>query len=440
MWNYHHALLEKPVPRYTSYPTAADFTGLDGAAEMADQIAAIGAATPLSLYLHIPFCEQICWYCGCNTGRSNKVARLHAYIEALEAEIDLVAGLLDGRGRIERIAFGGGSPNAVDPAIFLSLVARLRDRFNLVAPVLSVEVDPRSFTPAWADALAKAGVSRVSLGVQTLNPDIQNRIGRVQPLAMIETVVGQLRAAGVGSINFDLMYGLPGQHLAELEETLQQALALRPERIALFGYAHVPHLIPRQQQIEASDLPDAVLRFEQAQRGHDRLVAAGYQPIGFDHFALPGDAIAMAARAGRLRRNFQGFTEDQADILLGFGASAISQFPGALLQTEKNAGRYRMSVLSQRLPQVHGIVRSAADRVRGAIIERLLCVGDADFSMLPDREDLREALAPFVAQDLVVLDGHHLALKEAARPYSRVIAACFDAYRPVATRRFSSAI
>ena len=257
---------------------------------------------------------------------------------------------------------------------------------------------------------------------------------------MIETVVGQLRGAGVSSINFDLMYGLPEQGIAELEETLALSLAMRPERIALFGYAHVPHIIPRQKQIVATNLPDGRLRFDQAARGHELIVAAGYQAIGFDHFAVPEDAIAVAAREGRLRRNFQGFTEDQADILLGFGASSISQFPGAILQTEKNAGRYRMNVLAGRLPQAHGIMRSAADQQRGGMIERLLCIGEADFSVLPDRDSMAAKLEPFVRHDLVTLDGYMLRLKEAARPYSRVIAACFDAYREIAPRRFSSAI
>jgi oxygen-independent coproporphyrinogen-3 oxidase len=440
MWPYHEALLATPVPRYTSYPTAADFSDAPGAVEMAAELARIEAETPLSLYLHIPFCEQICWYCGCNTGRTNKAARLSSYMEALDAEIDLLGALLDGRGRIERIAFGGGSPNAIAPDIFLGLVERLKSRLNLRDPVMSVEVDPRSFTPEWAEALGEAGVSRVSLGVQTLSEPIQRAIGRVQPLAMIETVVGQLRGAGVSSINFDLMYGLPEQGLAELDETLSLALAMRPERIALFGYAHVPHIIPRQKQIVATNLPDARLRFDQAALGHERIVAQGYAAIGFDHFAVPEDAIAVAARAGKLRRNFQGFTEDQADILLGLGASSISQFPGAILQTEKNAGRYRMNILAGRLPQAHGILRSAADQQRGHIIERLLCVGEADFSGLPDREALAAKMESFVRHDLVTLDGHVLVLKEAARPYSRVIAACFDAYREIAPRKFSSAI
>lgn len=440
MWPYHHALLERAVPRYTSYPTAAEFQGEFGSDAMASALDAVAAEEAISLYLHIPFCERICWYCGCNTGRTNRPARLSAYLEALLAEIDLVATRLDGRGRVRRIAFGGGSPNAIDAGIFLDIVARLGAAFRLDTPVISVEIDPRSFTPGWAEALARAGVTRASLGVQTLDPAIQRAIGRVQPVTMIADVTGQLRAAGVSSLNFDLMYGLPGQGLAQLEATLAEAMAFEPERIALFGYAHVPHLIPRQKQIDAAALPDARLRFDQAVLGHELLVARGWQAVGFDHFASPGDAIAVAAREGRLRRNFQGFTEDPADVLIGIGASAISQFPDRLIQSEKNEGRYRMKVLAGAFPVERGTLRSVEDQRRGKVIEQLLCTGIADFSGLVDRDDLAARLWPFAELGLIELQGHGLSCHDEARPYARVIAACFDAYRQIAPRRFSSAI
>lgn len=440
MWPFHEDLLATPVPRYTSYPTAADFNDRIDAADMQAGLDGVGADEALSLYLHIPFCEQICWYCGCNTSRSNRSERLGAYLDTLGAEIDLVASKLDGRGRVGRIAFGGGSPNAIAPAAFLALVDRLRRAFGVRAPEMSVEIDPRSFGPEWAAALGEAGVSRVSLGVQTLEPAIQQAIGRVQSRRMIADAVALLRQAGVSSINFDLMYGLPGQDAEILGRTIAESLALGPDRIALFGYAHVPHMIARQRKIDARDLPDARARFGQAALGHELFVAAGYRPVGFDHFALPGDAIAVAQGDGRLRRNFQGFTEDQADVLLGFGATSISQFPDRILQSEKNAGRYRMNVLAGRLPQNRGVLRTGEDRLRADIIEDILCTGVAEFGRLAARDAIAERLRPFADRGLVRTDGYRLALAPQALPYARTIAAMFDAYRQIAPFRFSSAI
>ncbi|MFN3946204.1 MAG: coproporphyrinogen III oxidase, partial [Allosphingosinicella sp.] len=249
-----------------------------------------------------------------------------------------------------------------------------------------------------------------------------------------------LRRASVASLNFDLMYGLPGQTRADLEATLAAAIVMRPDRIALFGYAHVPHLIPRQRRIEATLLPPPDERFLSAERGFEILTAAGYMPVGFDHFALPGDPLARAAAEGRLRRNFQGFTDDPAEISIGLGASAISAFPAFLLQNEKNAGRYRMLVSAGALPVARGLMRSAEDRTRAALIESILCRGDADISRLDDREEVFWRLLPYEERGLVGWDGFTLRLADEARPYARGIAAALDRYRRPAARRFSSAI
>lgn len=440
MWPYFPELLATPVPRYTSYPTAAEFRDRgNGGEEMAQALEAIEAETPLSLYLHIPYCHEICWYCGCNTGAANRPKRLASYLDALDAEIDLVAHSLSERGKVARIAFGGGSPNAIGAADFLELVERLKTRFDAAGATLSVELDPRALDIAWIGALGAAGVRRVSLGVQTLAPHVQEAIGRVQPAAMIGHAVRQLRKARVESINFDLMYGLPGQSLEDLRETLSAVRGMAPERIALFGYAHVPHLIPRQRRIDEQGLPDSTARFRQAEFGHRFLLAAGYEPVGFDHFALPGDALARAARGGTLRRNFQGFTEDRSDILIGLGASAISSFPDRLLQNEKNAGKYRMLVSAGRLPVTRGLVRSADDRRRAAVIEALLCRGEADAQGLADLAGVRESLRPFEEKGLLAWAGTRLKLAGGAIPYARTIAAAFDACRQP-QRRFSNAI
>lgn len=438
-WDYHPELLATPVPRYTSYPTAAEFSDTVGRPELEQALAGVGAGEPLSLYVHIPYCHEICWYCGCNTGVANKTQRLEAYLETLHAEIETVSGWLAGHGQVQRISFGGGSPNAIAPEQFAGLLAALRNRFASDSALLSIELDPRTLTKSWFEAIAAAGIRRASLGVQTFEPRVQSAIGRVQPIDAIRYSVEELRRAGVSSLNFDLMYGLPCQGLEELEHTLQAAIELRPERIALFGYAHVPHLIPRQRRIDGASLPDASLRFRQAELGHRILTHAGYDPIGFDHYSRAHDPLSLAARQGRLRRNFQGFTDDNSEILIGLGASAISQFPGLIVQNEKNAGRYRILASSGLLPASQGIVRQEDDRSRGHIIETILCDGQADISSLC-QQDLPDRLRPFLERGLATIERGWLRLPDYARPYARVIASQFDEYRQPAARRFSSAI
>lgn len=440
MWTYYPDLLARPVPRYTSYPTAAEFVPDVGEVELESALATVAPATPVSLYVHIPFCEEICWYCGCNTGRSNKSQRLKSYIEALHAEVGTLAARLGGRAKIERIAFGGGSPNAIPPVEFARLLDELTVVFGAERPVLSVELDPRGFDADWAMTLGRSGAKRVSLGVQTFDADIQAAIGRIQPREMIVDTVEQLRGNGVSSINFDLMYGLPGQDRTLLAQTLDEAISLRPERIALFGYAHVPHMLPRQKRIDATNLPDQAERFAMAALGHDQLVAAGYVAIGFDHFALPHDEIAVAQEHGRLRRNFQGFTEDQADVLIGIGATAISQFPQLLVQNDKNSGRYRMRASAGRLTGDRGIIRDADDQRRSHIIEALLCGRDADLGACLSDPDVSAGLVPFLERGLAVMDGDVLRLTDEGRPYGRAVAVLFDRHRMLSAQRFSSAI
>ncbi len=439
MWTYHPELLAVPVPRYTSYPTAAEFGDRVGPADMSDALGAVPPDETVSLYLHIPYCRQICWYCGCNTGAANRTARLDAYLERLEQEITLVADRV-GQARIGRIAFGGGSPNAVAPAQFAKLMERVTASFRCDDPVLSVEVDPRGFTQDWADMLAAYRVSRVSLGVQTLDPAIQAAIGRVQPADEIRRVMTLLRGAGVASINFDLMYGLPGQSESALQATLVGSLAMAPDRFAVFGYAHVPGMIPRQRRIDATALPDARARFAQAALAHETLTGAGYAAVGFDHFARPDDALALASTAGTLRRNFQGFTENPATTLIAPGASAISEFPDRLLQNEKNTGRYHIAVAAGRFATARGLRRTAEDRVRGRAIEAILTSGAADLSAVADLDGVRDRLARFEQRGLVHWGGTMLQLAADARPYARSIAATLDAYRAPGTRLFSTAV
>lgn len=437
MWPYYPDLLAVPVPRYTSFPTAAEFGDRVGAADADAALRA--AAGDVSLYVHIPFCEQICWYCGCNTGAANRRQRLSSYLDALHREIALTGVRLDGRVAARRIAFGGGSPNAIAPTDFVRLVDALTLHVPLEDPLWSIEIDPRTLTREWAQVLGWVGVSHASMGVQTFAPHLQAAIGRVQDDALIASGTDMLRGAGVTSLNFDLMYGLPGQTIADLEATLQRTVELGADRIALFGYAHVPNLIPRQRRIDASNLPAQAERFAMAWFGYQFLTAAGYVPVGFDHFAKPGDPLAQAAEGGTLRRNFQGFTDDPAPVLVGLGASAISITPDAIWQNEKNAGRYRMLLSQDRLPATGGLLRSADDQRRGAVIEALLCRGEAQLDA-----DLASAvlmrLLPFIDRELAELDHGTLRLLPDALPYARTIAALFDPYRQDSARRFSSAV
>ena len=311
--------------------------------------------------------------------------------------------------------------------------------FVLDQPEWSIELDPRTLEPEWGLVLGGVGVTRASLGVQTFEPRLQAAIGRIQSDQVIADSTALLRAAGVTSLNYDLMYGLPTQTRDDLAASLRRAVELGADRIALFGYAHVPHLLPRQRRIDASQLPDQAERFAMAALGYELLVAEGYVPVGFDHFARPGDSLAQAMVSGQLRRNFQGFTEDQAPSLIGLGASAISCFPDLLAQNEKNAGRYRMLLSNEILPATLGIARSAQDREIGEIINRLLCQGEAVIS--PERAGLLgEGLAPFLARGLVEIEGGRLAILPGGLPYARSIVALFDPYRQDAARRFSSAV
>jgi oxygen-independent coproporphyrinogen-3 oxidase len=436
MWSYHPDLLERPVPRYTSYPTAAEFGPL-GADVVEAALARVEGE--VSLYVHIPFCREICWYCGCNTGAVNRRARLEAYLESLHAEIALVGGRLGGRARVGRIAFGGGSPNAITPIDFVRLATALTGAFVLDDPVWSIEIDPRTLEDLWGPVLRRVGVTRASLGVQTFSPRLQEAIGRVQPEETIVRVNSLLRAAGVTSLNFDLMYGLPGQTMAELEDSLRRTVEFGADRIALFGYAHVPDMLPRQRRIDGSALPDQETRFRMASFGHHLLVDEGYVAVGFDHFALPGDAIAQVTVAGNLHRNFQGFTEDQAPVLIGLGASAISSFPELLAQNEKNAGRYGMQLSQRRLPVALGVVRSAGDQQVGDIINGLLCQGEAEIDPAHARA-VGAGLEPFIARGLIEASERHVRILPGGLPYARTIAALFDPYRQVSARRFSSAV
>lgn len=447
MHRYLPDLAARAVPRYTSYPTAAEFRDTVGAVEQAAAIDGIVPGTPVSLYVHIPYCHAICWYCGCNTGAIGRTARLDAYLAALMAEITAVAARM--RGRVTAVHFGGGSPNALSPEAFAALCDTLRARFDIAADAeWAAEIDPRYFGDAEAIAFAASGITRLSVGAQTFAPQVQAAIGRIQPYRQVAGAIAAARRAGIGRINLDLMYGLPGQSLDDIAATIMSARRLAPDRVAMFGYAHMPAMLPRQRRIDAARLPDAPARFWQQALAHDLWAEAGYDVIGFDHFARPGDSLAMAAGEGRLRRNFQGFSDDPASVLVGLGASAISQFDGVIVQNEKHVGRYRMQVLNGSLAGSRGVRKSAEDHAAAAVIERLLCDGAVDVAAIATEYGISPAqlccdpgvLTELATSGAVRLHDWRLELLAGHGAYARLAASAFDRFRAASAGQFSKAV
>jgi oxygen-independent coproporphyrinogen-3 oxidase len=437
------ALAEQSVPRYTSYPTAPHFSAVVGAPDYALWLAELPADCTLSLYLHVPFCAELCRYCGCHTKAVRRREPVDAYAERLGAEIALV-GAFAGARRAVHVHWGGGTPSLLGEDGLAALVDRLAASFDLAGCEHAIELDPRYVTRSLARALAAIGVTRASLGAQDFAGHVQQAIGRIQPFAMVERAMSELREAGIDDINLDLMYGLPGQSLADVRASATLAASLEPRRLAYFGYAHVPWMKPHQRLIDAGTLPGAAERLAQAAAARAVLLDRGYDAVGLDHFALPQDALAVAARAGRLRRNFQGYTADPADALLGFGASAIGSLPQGFVQNAPDAGGYARAIDASRLATVRGLALTADDRRRGRIIERLMCDFAADLDTLagPDRDFAAElaALAPLAADGLLRIEGRRIAVTEQGRPFVRLVAATFDAYLAQARARHSVAV
>ncbi|HVY03405.1 MAG TPA: oxygen-independent coproporphyrinogen III oxidase [Caulobacterales bacterium] len=437
------AYAELNAPRYTSYPTAPHFNESVQAGEYARWLGMLAPETLLSLYLHIPYCQDICWYCGCNTFALQREEPLRAYVEALERELRQVAAATPAR-RVREIHWGGGTPNILSPAQFRSIFDQVRALFDLSAlREHAIELDPRVLTPLHCVAYATVGVTRVSLGVQDLNPHVQAAMGRIQPLKTVAAAFAHLRAAGIAGISADLMYGLPRQSVADACASAREIAALAPNRIAVFGYAHVPWFKTRQRLIDESTLPDTDARIAQAQAIRETLIAAGYEAIGFDHFAKPDDSLARAARSGGLHRNFQGYVDDDCGALIGVGASAISTLPMGYAQNASDVTGWRSRLDESGFGTARGRALSAEDKVRRAVIERLLCDFAVDLRPFGGADAFRAEIArltPLAADGLCDLDGDRIVIPEKAQPYARVVAQEFDAYRDLTGARHSRAV
>lgn len=437
------------VPRYTSYPTAPHFhEGVD-CGKYAQWLQAITGRERISLYLHIPYCDRLCWFCACHTKHTLKYEPIAIYLESLKKEIATVGSMVTRDASVTAVHFGGGSPTMLRPDDLIDLMAALRAAFRFADDVeISVEMDPNDLDEPRYDALAAIGMTRASLGVQDFHPEVQKAINRIQTFEHTKSVVDAVRARGVHSVNCDILYGLPHQTEATLTETVKDILSLAPDRIALFGYAHVPWMKKHQTMIKEEVLPGLEERFAQMNLAALMLTEAGYEPVGIDHFALPGDRMAIAAREGRLRRNFQGYTDDAAEALIGLGASSIGQLPQGYVQNMPATGEYQRMADAGGLAAVRGVEVSAEDRLRRQVIEEIMCRFSFSFSGL--RAEYGGAVDAILSEarefaqsnkdGLCLVDGDRFVITDIGRPFARTIAAVFDSYLSNGKGRHSIAV
>jgi oxygen-independent coproporphyrinogen-3 oxidase len=443
----HH--LDRRIPRYTSYPTAVQFGPEVNQATYQAWLAALPAEQPISIYLHIPFCAELCLYCGCHTTVARRYGPVAAYVDLLEREIALVGRHLGVRRTAVHIHWGGGTPTMVSPPDFQRIMRALRAIAVIKTGCeMAIEIDPRTLQRQLVPVMAEAGVTRASLGVQDFEERVQRAVGRLQSFEQTARAADWLRHAGIANINLDLMYGLPYQTVESVAATARRALALDPDRIALFGYAHVPWMKKHQKLLPAHALPGTVERLAQSRAVAAVLEDAGYRPIGLDHFAKPDDLLIRRQREKRLHRNFQGYTTDEASALIGFGTSAIGMLPQGYVQNATSTVAYREAIAAGLLATARGRSLTDEDRLRREIIERLMCDLEVDLAEIAAArhkcvDDFSEELAnlaPLAKHGLVHVSGGTITVAEQARPFVRNICAVFDAYLSAGETRFSQAL
>ena len=441
------AAYERRVPRYTSYPTAPHFTPAVSADTYAEWLRDVPPSERISLYLHVPFCAELCLYCGCHTTVVRRYAPVAAYAELLRAEMALVADRLGVRHPLSHVHWGGGTPTILTADDLERLGETVAKHFDLsTGAEVAIEIDPRTFKKEQAAALARTGVNRASLGVQDFDPVVQRVVNRIQTFERTAEVAAWLRAAGIASINLDLMYGLPHQTVDSVVRSVDQALTLRPDRIALFGYAHVPWMKRHQALLPEASLPKPLDRLAQMNAATETIKASGYVAIGLDHFALPEDGMTRALQSGRLRRNFQGYTTDDAPTLIGLGTSAIGRLRQGYAQNAPSTVAYRQAIAAGRLATVRGVAIADSDRVRGAIIERLMCdlsvdlVAVAGATAESEFGDELARIDDMVRDGLVARQGSRISVPEIARPLLRNVCSVFDRHLANDGARHSQAV
>lgn len=429
---YHSA-----VPRYTSYPTAPQFAPGTGMPLAQAMLSALDGRKPVSVYIHIPFCDRLCWFCGCNTKHTNRYGPISRYVDHVLKEIELLRGQIGQRQPISHLHLGGGSPSLLTKTDMQRLRTALETLFDFTSDTeISVEIDPSDSNAEMFDGLKALGITRASIGVQDFHPDVQRAINRPQTFEDTASVVRELRNMDVTSINMDALYGLPLQSEDRLISTLEQCVSLAPDRMALFGYAHVPWMKKHQQMINEADLASPLERFQHAANAAQFLKHAGYEAIGIDHFAKPTDSMAKAAKTGKLRRNFQGYTTDTAETLIGIGGSSIGYFEGGYVQNIVATGQYQVTVERGQLAADKGYRLTADDKMRGYFIEQLMCYQRVDMAELQRRF---EALYPVLLTEVMAslrddtlglckMDDGFFYVPDEARAFTRVVASWFDAH------------
>ncbi|WP_434290300.1 oxygen-independent coproporphyrinogen III oxidase [Celeribacter sp. SCSIO 80788] len=429
-------LFDARVPRYTSYPTAPHFSDTVGGNDVAAWLSALNPAEPISLYVHVPFCRRLCWFCACRTQGTTTAGPVAAYVETLKAELALVKAHLPEGIEIGHLHWGGGTPTLLEAGMIADLSGAIHDLAPFAQDYeFSVEVDPNEIDDARLDALAEAGMNRASIGVQDFDPQIQETIGRIQSYETTKAAVEGLRARGIRSLNADILYGLPGQTREKISESVQKLLSLAPDRVALFGYAHVPWMARRQNMIPTDELPTPEERLDLFNTARDLFVWDNYAEIGIDHFAKKGDGLEVALRTGKLRRNFQGYTDDKCPTMVGIGASSIAKYPGGYAQNQPSTSKYQADVRAGLLPIAKGHRFTEEDHLRGRIIEALMCDFRVEAAELSEVYGLTQAefndFATSAAEafpEMLDISSERIVIREEARPLTRMIARHFDAY------------
>ena len=427
-------LFDAKVPRYTSYPPANRFEAGVGEQVQTDWLSNVPADQPVSVYAHIPFCRRLCWFCACRTQGTKTLAPVRDYLDTLLNEIDAVSKTHLSRCQpMARLHLGGGTPTLLSPP----LMRRLLDHFDTAFArtedfEFSVEIDPTEAERDVLQVLFDKGMTRASIGVQDFDPKVQKAIGRIQGFDVTRDVISTLRGNGVQSLNIDFLYGLPFQTKDSLIRTIDLVAALRPDRLALYGYAHVPHMSKRQVMIPDA-LPDPEQRYVMAQIAKERLVALGYVAIGIDHFALPDDSLTIASRSGGLARNFQGYTDDPCQTLIGFGASAISRFPEGYVHNAVSTSAYHQRIKSKGVAGHKGIALMPHDHFIAHLIDGLMCRGEIKSADVLERfpnhsHDLQRHIDGLMTRfpDLMVRDEGGIAIKEDLAVSARLVAAHLD--------------
>jgi oxygen-independent coproporphyrinogen III oxidase len=425
------------LPRYTSYPTAPQFSVAIDESDYRGWLESLPVGRPASIYFHVPFCRSMCWYCGCHTSVTKRDDPIAIYIAGLRREAHLVAETIGQRLPISHVHFGGGTPTIMTPEAFADLLGALRYSFFVLPNAeIAVEIDPRTLAAPMVEAMGFCGVNRASLGVQSFDPAVQRSINRLQSFEQTARSVEQLRRAGIGKLNFDLLYGLPQQTVDSCLDTIAKCVELRPDRFSVFGYAHVPSFKKHQRKISEKVLPDSIERHLQSEAIAEALLDAGYVRIGLDHFALPEDNLALARREGRLRRNFQGYTDDSADTLIGLGASAIGRMPGGFVQNAVATHDYLARIAEDRFATSKGYAFSEDDRFRADVIERIMCDLAVDLPQIAriHGRDPKSAIvdwsrmANLIADGAVTMSDDRLSVSAGAEFLVRSVASAFDAY------------